>query len=142
MPADLSGLPGAPVDRVVEQLGAPDADEGISGERWLVYRLDAGTLRIRCERPRRERPDPDAPLRVSSWVLTLEEGSPTLREATEPWGLWPLVAPDVAAAEVGEPMARRAVPAPDDGSEHSFTAGIRDGGFARLAVFDEPPDWL
>lgn len=142
MAADLSGLLGTPVGRVVTQLGAPDADEGISGERWLVYRMDAGTLRIRCERPGGGRSEPGGALRVSSWVLTLEEGRPTLRAAAEPWGLWPRVAPDVAAAEVGEPMARRALPAPEEGGEHSFTAGIREGAFARLAVFDEPPDWL
>lgn len=142
MPRDLGGLLGTPVDEVVARLGSPDADEGITGERWLVYRLDAGTLRVRCGRPGAAPAGEEADLRVSSWVLTLAERPATLRAAAEPWGLWPDCGPDVAAAEVEAPLARRALPGPGGEAERSFTAGIRDGAFARLAVFDEPPDWL
>lgn len=153
MRADLSGLLGLPVREVRARLGAPDADEGVAGERWLVYRPGPATLRVRCARP--EAPgagggdagnpaaaDGDDELRVSSWVLTLEEGRATLREAAEPWGLWPACRPDAAAAELDAPMARRALPGPEGEETRSFTAGVREGRFVRLALFDEPPDWL
>lgn len=167
---NLAGLLGAGAGELRERLGEPDAERRSGAERWLVYRRGGATLRVRCAEPGsggaapRERAGapktgspPDGPgepgagegagrgapgrREVASWTVTWERPRGTLRGAVEPLGLWPACAPDVDAASVEAPMVRRALPAGDGEGEHSLTAGVAEGGFVRVAAFDEPPEW-
>lgn len=127
---NLSGLLGADVEDVADRLGAPDTDRSLATERWLVFRRDAATVRVRCVAGR-----------VASWTLTWTEARPTLRRAVEPLGLWPACRPDAQARDVEGSLVRRALPAPSADAAHSLTAGIGAEGFVRVAAFDEPPEW-
>jgi len=53
-----------------------------------------------------------------------------------------MAAPDEWAHEVTVPLVRRALPCPTRGTVYSFTAGVRQGRFTTVSVFDEEPDWL
>lgn len=133
----LSDLIGMNEARLESRLGAPDARHTAGADLWLVFETPAGRLRVRCH------PVGGGPPRVASWTLGLAVPAATLREATEPLGLWPSAGPDVGAAAVAEPLVRRALAAAHEAAEvHSLTATIRDGRFTHVSVFDEPPDWL
>ena len=77
---------------------------------------------------------------VASWTLRWHDGKGTLREAVEPLGLWPEAAPDATPSDLDLPLARRGIPL-RGGGEGSLTVGVRGGRFARVACFDEAPDW-
>lgn len=156
-PPALAGLIGAPASEARERLGDPAAARPARPGRWLVWEGEGWRLRIRTDggadpdpAPGAAAPD-DGPAettaprgdagRVTSWILTWEQGRTTLREAVEPLGLWPAAAPDVAAQELGAPLARRALEGPDGRVDRSLTATVRGGGFVRVAVFDEAPEW-
>ncbi len=135
---ELSGLIGAGGDELEGRLGAPDARRQVGDDRWLIYRREAATLRVRCVAG-----EPSG-LRVASWTVTWEEPRPTLREAVEPLGLWPACEPDIEAGDVeteGGRLVRRALPDPSGPGAHSLTAGVAGGGFDRVAAFDEAPEW-
>lgn len=164
----LADLIGVDPGEVEARLGVPDAERRTPGERWMVYRRDGATLRVRCGAAANpasgdggpsggdgtgrvpgegvaegdvEDGGPDAAaFHVASWTLTWDEPRDSLRRAVEPLGLWPACAPDVEARAVDGPMVRRALPA-DGETPHSLTAGVGDGGFVRVAAFDEPPEW-
>jgi hypothetical protein len=135
---ELAGLIGADGDELESRLGAPDARRTVGDDRWLIYRREAATLRVRCVAGGRPGP------RVASWTVTWQEPRPTLREAVEPLGLWPACAPDVEAGDVeteGGRMVRRVLSDPSGPGAHSLTAGVAGGGFDRVAAFDEAPEW-
>ena len=134
---DCSELVGLTEAELSDRLGSPQARTESAGEIWLIHDTSPGRLRLRLSRA-----DPESEARVASWTLNLPEGRDTLRHATEALGLWPAAAPDVAAADVGLPLARRPLPTPGGERLHSLTASIRQGRFTRISVFDEAPDWL
>lgn len=136
MVADLCDLVGLSESALVDRLGAPDTRRDVGAERWLVFGRPGLTVRVRCAGDA-----PDDARTVRSWSAAYDEPRPTLREAVEPLGLWPACAPDRRAADLDAPLARRGLSAGPDGTEHSLTAVLGAGGFRRVAVFDEPPDW-
>lgn len=137
-PPRLAGLIGLAEDRLSGRLGEPDGSRLLGSESWWTWSGPGWELRVRCG-PAKERAV--AGRAVASWSLLWREGHPTLRAAVEPLGFWPEAGPDVAAAELDRPLARRGVRAPGEGPERSLTAGVRNGRFVRVACFDEPPDW-
>lgn len=128
---DLSELLGLDPAALAARLGTPDAERGVAGDRWLLFRLEAGRLRVRCE---------GEPPSAASWTLTFEAPRRSLRTACEPHGLWPAAAPDAVAGESVVPLLRRPLPAAS-GAIHTLTASVREDGIAALTLFDEPPDW-
>lgn len=167
---NLSGLIGADAAELDARLGTPDARREIGTEVWLVYRRPEATLRVRCvgagaaaagtDRTAPAAAAPEAAAagggaprddreagttgRVASWTVTWDEPRPTLRAAVEPLGLWPSCAPDLDAAGPecrDRTLVRRALPDPSGPGDHSLTAGLVEGGFDRVAVFDEAPEW-
>lgn len=135
---NLAGLIGAGVAELEDRLGSADVRRTLNDDRWLIFRREAATLRVRCVAGGTSRP------RVASWTVTWEEPRPTLRRAVEPLGLWPACEPDVEAEAVeaqGGRRVRRALPDPSGPGVHSLTAGVGDGGFDRVAAFDEAPEW-
>lgn len=154
-PPALAGLVGAPGAEARERLGEPEADRPARPGRWIVWGGDGWRLRLRvgggAEAPDGNRgPGPagsdgesgdGAEGRITSWSLTWERPRSTLREAVEPLGLWPAAAPDVRADELKAPLARRGLTGPAGRTDRSLTATVRAGGFARIAVFDEAPEW-
>lgn len=132
----LAGLVGDPESRARERLGEPAADRPARPGRWLVWEGEGWRLRLRTG----EGGTAEA-RRVTSWSLGWERPLPTLRGAVEPLGLWPAAAPDAGAAALDAPLARRGLEGPDGQVDRSLTATVRRGGFARVAVFDEPPEW-
>lgn len=131
---ELRGLLGAPVGELRDRLSAePATDRASHGDRWLVFGLEALSLRVRCSRG--EEVD-----RVSSWTATFEDPPASLRAAAELLGLWPELEPDVRASEAA-PMLRRPLRARGSGAVHSVTASVREGGVVQMTAFDEPPDW-
>ncbi len=133
---DLSGLVGLTEAALVDRLGDPEARQDVGGERWLVFDLPGLTLRVRCAAD-----GPDGARTVRSWSAALDRAGATLRQAVEPLGLWPACAPDERADDLDAPLARRGLPAGEDGPERSLTAVLGADGFRRVAVFDEPPEW-
>lgn len=135
---ELRGILRQPAARLLEVLpGEPATDRRRRGERWLVFELDAVSLRVRCE-------EGGEGERVASWTATFREPPASLREAAGVVGMWPELAPDadVAADGASAPMIRRPLPAGDGETVHSVTAAVRDGGIVQMTAFDEPPDWL
>jgi hypothetical protein len=130
----LFGLIGRDEAEISSRLGPPLTRRAVGDDLWLVFSSPALQLRVRC------RPGTDGPPRVASWTATFEAGCPTLAEAAAAVGLWPAVAPDVAAVDVTAPLLRRPLPRPD-GRVHSFTATVRYGQITQVSVFDETPDW-
>lgn len=133
---DLSKLVGADEADLEERLGPPEARREVGRECWLVYRRRGLSLRVRCAPG-----GPAAGRTVRSWSATYDEARATLRQATEPLGLWPACGPDRRAADLDAPLARRGLPGASGGSERSVTAVVGPDGFRRVAVFDEPPEW-
>jgi hypothetical protein len=133
-------LTGAAPGEVTAWLGAPAAARDIGGDAWQVYELEQGSLRLRWT----PAGGGVAEARIASWTLTLAEPASSLREATEPLGLWPAAAPDATAGEVRTPLVRRSLPAgrPGSGPLQTLTATVRYGAFTQVSVFDEAPDWL
>lgn len=133
---DLSDLVGAAEEALEGRLGPAGARREVGDECWLVFRRPGVDLRVRC-----------APTgagggrTVRSWSATYAEPRATLREAAEPLGLWPACGPDRRAEDLDAPMARRGLGGDGGGPERSFTAVAGAGGFRRVAVFDEPPEW-
>lgn len=125
----LDGLVGLSEEALVGRLGEPGVRREVGGERWLVFERPGLKLRVRCARGT-----------VRSWSVTYDEPKPTLRQAVAPLGLWPACAPDRRAADLDAPLARRALDGGAD-PERSLTAVPGPGGFRRVAVFDEPPEW-
>lgn len=128
-PPRLDGLVGAGLDEVARRLGRPSADRAAGGGRWLRFEADGWSLRVRLGADRR----------VASWTLSLPGGAISLREVTEPVGLWPACAPDATASD--QPLLRRRLPDPEGGPDRSLTASVRGGRIVALTAFDEPPDW-
>lgn len=133
---DLSDLVGLTETDLLDRLGEPEARRDVGSERWLVFGRPGLTVRIRCASS-----DTGADRRVRSWSAAFDEPKLTLREAVEPLGLWPACAPDTRAADLDAPLARRGLPSGSDGQEFSLTVVLGAGGFRRVAVFDEPPEW-
>lgn len=71
--------------------------------------------------------------------MTYAAGVATLRDATEPLGLWPECAPDEPAGD--ERLLRRPLRAARGAERLSMTATVRDGLFVQVTAFDEPPEW-
>lgn len=134
---DLRGLVGSSEAEARSRLGEPLTRRLAGGDVWLVFDTLPGRLRIRCPL------DATGTPRVASWTLKFVRRHPTLSEAACAVGLWPAAAPDVRAPDVDAPLVRRPLRAADgEGGLLSLTATVRDGGFDRLTVFDESPDWL
>ncbi len=127
----MDRLIGAGPDEVTRRLGRPVADRSAGGGRWLRFEGRGWGLRVRL----------GADHRVASWTLRLPGGASTLREATEPVGLWPACAPDAAAGSAGRPLLRRRLSGPEGSTDRSLTATVRGGRIVALTAFDEPPDW-
>lgn len=136
MVADLSDVIGLAEDALVDRLGPPEARRDVGGERWLVFGRPGLKVRVRCAGA-----GTDDARTVRSWSAAYDEPRPTLREAVEPLGLWPACAPDRRADDLDAPLARRGLPSGPEGPERSLTAVLGAGGFRRVAVFDEPPEW-
>ena len=138
-PGRLAALTGASVDELHERFGEARTVRNVSGAEWRIYELAAGSLRLRVI----PAADPAARGRVASWTLTLAEPADTLRLATEPLGLWPAAGPDVVAADVAQPLVRRAleVSGAVGRAEHTLTATVRYGRITQISAFDEAPDW-
>lgn len=117
-----------------ERLGTALSRTRTGESVWLVFRSRDVNLRVRCEGP--------DPSRVASWTATFARGYGTLQEAARALGLWPAVAPDESAAEVGAPLIRRSLPCPASNLVFSLTATVRGGLITQISVFDEAPDWL
>lgn len=132
---DLAGLVGLSESALVDRLGPPDARRSVGAERWLVFDGPGLKLRVRCGG------GAGSDRTVRSWSATYDRPKATLREAAEPLGLWPACAPDRRAADLDAPLARRGLTGGGDGPERSLTAVVGAGGFRRVAVFDEPPEW-
>ena len=133
---DLSSLVGLPEQELEDRLGAPDTRREVGPECWLIYGRSGLNLRVRCASDGSENER-----KVRSWSVTWSEPKATLRGATEPLGLWPACGPDRAAAELDAPLARRGLGGSSGSPRHSMTAVLGSGGFRRIAVFDEPPEW-
>lgn len=146
----LANAVGRPPGQLREEIGPPDRERRVGDDLWLVFERAGGTLRVRCRGPAdpgaggdgENRPD-DGPggAVVTSWTLSLSAGATSLREATEPLGLWPACAPDAEAGDVTAPLVRRALEGPD-GARRTLTATVRGGRITGITVFDEAPDWL
>lgn len=146
----LDGLVGLSEEALVGRLGEPGVRREVGSERWLVFERPGLKLRVRCARgdaggPAAGPDGAEAPRAhggptVRSWSVTYDEPKPTLRQAAAPLGLWPACAPDCRAADLDAPLARRALGG-EAGPERSLTAVPGPGGFRRVAVFDEPPEW-
>lgn len=127
---------GIPAESLIASLGVPAARREVGDDLWLIFRAPGLTLRVRCDARPGSQP-------VHAWTLSLEAGPPTLREAAEPFGLWPACQPDVEVdSSRPAPPIRRAVPGSASGCLHTFTAAVSAGRIRRLALFDEAPDWL
>lgn len=126
----LAGLLGLGPGEIRARLGPPDVDRPVGEERWLVYRIEElGSLRMRC-----------AP-RLASWTITFDDPRPaSLRSAADALDLWPELGPDAGSEETGGRLLRREV-RDTDGRPASATAAVEPDGVARIAVFDEEPDW-
>jgi hypothetical protein len=139
MPAHESwiDLIGSGESELETRFGSPTARRVADGEVWLVFATELGRLRVRCRRASGGTPG------AASWSLCFAAPADTLSAAAGRIGLWPAAAPDAAAADVTEPLVRRAL-TPHEGAsgEHSLTATIRGGRFTHISVFDEPPDWV
>jgi hypothetical protein len=133
------GVVGSRVEVVRSRLGVPAAERRVGKERWLVYESPDVTLRIRCEGASEAERDRDVE-HVASWMAALRLGYDTLREATEPFGLWPACAPD-EAAPAGSSLLCRSLEDPATGAVHTLTATVREGRVVQITVFDEPPEW-
>lgn len=126
---------GVPSESVLSSIGSPTARQRTGPDLWLVFRSPGLLLRVRCDARRESVP-------VASWTVSFDAGPPTLREAAEPFGLWPACEPDVAADAPNASVIRRAVPGAAPGRLYTFTAAASRGRICRMALFDEPPDWL
>ncbi len=104
-----------------------------------MYESPGVTLRIRCEGASETVPDPDGE-HVAAWMASFRVGRNTLRQATEPLGLWPACAPD-ERAPAGSGLVCRALEDPAREAVHSLTATVRDGRIVQITVFDESPEW-
>jgi hypothetical protein len=124
---------GLPADAVVSALGEPVARRLTGEDLWLVFEAPGRRLRVRCDVAREG-------AEVTSWTLSFDAGPRSLREATEPLGLWPQVAPDIAAELYEGSPILRAVAA--EGRMHSLTVSVEDGRIHKVTLFDEPPEWL
>lgn len=133
----LAGLVGSSPEEVRRSLGEPAVDRAVGRERWLVYRTEGITLRVRC-RPGSGQGDGG---RVASWTATFSRGRRSLREAAEALGLWPACAPDGDAGTARGGLLLRALPSPSGDAVRSLTATVRGGLVRQLTVFDEPPEW-
>jgi hypothetical protein len=129
-----AGLIGLDETEIGERLGAAISRTRSGESVWLVFRSGDVNLRVRCEGP--------DPSRVASWTATFARGYGTLQEAARELGLWPAVAPDESAAEVGTPLIRRPFPCPVSDLVFSLTATVRGGLVTQISVFHEAPDWL
>ena len=125
---------GLEAESLISTLGEPTARRTDGPDLWLAFEAPGKRLLVRCEASGDRR-------KVAAWILSFHAGPLTLREACEPLGLWPACAPDVAA-QAGEPLVRRAIPGAQEGVIHSLTASVGGGKFQRIALFNEPPDWL
>lgn len=134
---DCAGLITLSELEVEARLGKPGKRRVAGGDTWLVYESSELQLRLRCF----PAGGASAP-RVASWTATFRPGHATLSDAARAVGLWPMAAPDESAHEVTVPLVRRALPCPTRGMVYSLTAGVRQGRFTTLSVFDEEPDWL
>lgn len=141
----LKDLVGRPERELLRRLGEPRARRSVGRDRWLLYERRGARLRIRCRSE-----GPEGTYRVASWTATLARGRRSLREATEPLGLWPAAEPDEEASAADVPLLRRAVRAESldrpggtaDPALRSLTARVRDGRIDQVTLFDEPPDWI
>jgi hypothetical protein len=126
---------GLPADTVVSALGEPVARSLTGEDLWLVFEAPGRRLRMRCDAAREG-------AEVASWTLSFDAGPASLREATEPLGLWPQAAPDIPARlSEGSPILR-AVAGAAEGCMHSLTVSVEDGRIHKVTLFDEPPEWL
>ena len=132
--ASCDGLLGLTEQEVVRRLGEPSARREIDLDRWLVFRSNEMSLRIRLA-------GTDPP-RVASWTASLATGYRHLSEAAGAVGLWPAAAPDEEASRVATPLVRRLLPCAETDRVYSFTATVRSGLFTAVSVFDEAPDWI
>lgn len=129
---DLHDFLGLSAAEVAERLGTAATDRVVGVDRWLVYDLPAGRLRVRLHAESAV---------VASWTLTFNDGFTSLRDATEPLGLWPLAGPDQSAPDIERPLLRRALPG-SHGRTNSLTVTVRDQRFISVSCFDEQPDWM
>jgi len=134
---DCAGLISLSEPEVEARLGTPGKRKVVAGDTWLVYDSPELQLRLRCSSAGRA-----STARVASWTATFREGHASLAEAARSVGLWPIVAPDEQANQLPVPLVRRALPCPTRRAVYSFTAGVRQGRFTTVSVFDEAPDWL
>lgn len=126
---DLRDLLGATAEAAIARFGLPAADRRAGGDRWLVFRNSAWSLRLRA-RPRRA----GGPARVRSWTVAWPAGFDTLGDALRAIGL-------PGSSTVPDSGALR-LPLPDGaGRLHSLTASRREGRIRSISGFDEPPDW-
>ena len=124
---------GRPVESLMPALGEPVVRRRVGGDLWLVFVAPGRRLRVRCNVS-------GGTAEVAAWTVSYDEGLPTLREAAEPLGLWPAVAPDVAAERFEGRAILRAVTGPD--AVHSLIAGIEHGRIRKITLFNEPPEWM
>jgi hypothetical protein len=127
---------GVPASEVEVALGDPEARRTTGSDRWLVFRAPGVRLRVRCAG------SSDEAAVVASWSLTFESGFQSLREATEPFGLWPACAPDETASTPGGGLIRRAITRGSSDARLTLTATVRGNAIQKLDLFDEEPDWL
>lgn len=136
----FASLAGTSIGDLSAILGEPKTVRTSGDGEWRMYDLESGSLRLRVVASS----DPQVGGRVASWTLTLSVPAGSLREATEPLGLWPAVSPDVKAADVKQPLIRR--PLSIEGASvrgvHTLTATVRYGAITQVSAFDEAPDWL
>ncbi|MDT8435442.1 MAG: hypothetical protein RRA92_01680 [Gemmatimonadota bacterium] len=132
---ERTGLIGMRESELTARLGAPVSRRSAGGDVWLVYTSGDLSLRVRCESPDAGEP------RVASWTASFDPGFETLSDAARAVGLWPVAAPDAAAAETHVPLLRRPLPCPATGTVCSLTATVRAGRVTQISVFDEEPDW-
>jgi hypothetical protein len=134
---DCAGLITLSQPEVEARLGRPGKRRVVGGDTWLMFESPEMQFRIRCSSAGHA-----AMPTVASWTATFRTGHASLAEAARSVGLWPAAAPDVLAREVTAPLVRRALPCPVRRRVYSLTAGIRQGLFTTVSVFDEEPDWL
>lgn len=122
-------------EAIISALGEPAARRRTGDDLWLVFEAPGRMLRVRCL-------GAGEGAEVASWTLALEAGPSTLREAAEPLGLWPEVAPDVAAEMAEGSPILRVVAGAAEGRMHSLAASVEAGRIHKITLFDEPPEWL
>jgi hypothetical protein len=127
----LQDLVGREAHELEEAVGRPIAERRVGEDLWLIFSSSSLELRVRCN---------GRVGRVASWTATFAQPRSTLREAAEPFGLWPACQPDASARDVARPLLRRRV-TDSAGRPVTLTATIRSGGITQLTVFDEEPDW-